>query len=98
MRTRKGHEKSLVYCPTITTETLLHFNRQGDSYRLRAFTGEMAGRVWMQPDAPTSSDFLRLYTPVHKIDVLGDRISVKKADRWREIITHHNRRLGIPAQ
>lgn len=97
MPTRKGHEKLLVYCPTISTETLLHFNRQGDSYRLRAFVGELAGRApWMQPDAPTSADFLRLYRPKPTVDVTGERINLKLTDRWKAIITEHNRKLGIP--
>ncbi|MFN4002648.1 hypothetical protein [Microcella sp.] len=96
MRTRKGHEKLLVYCPTLSTETLLHFNRQGDSYRLRSFVGELAGHTpWMQPDAPTSSDFLRLYPPVHQIDVTRDRIALTLEDRWRAIIIEQNRKLGI---
>ena len=97
MPTRTGHEKLLVYCPRISTETLLHFNRQGDSYRLRSFVGELAGRTpWMQPDAPTSSDFLRLYRLEDQIDVAGERISLERVDRWEAIVTHHNRRLGIP--
>jgi len=97
MRTRKGHEKFLVFCPAISTETLLHFNRQGDSYRLRSFVGALAGRRWMQPDAPTSSDFLRLYPPVHQIDVTSERISLTLTDRWHAIITEYNRRFGIPS-
>ncbi len=94
---RTGFEKLLVFCPTISTETLLHFNRQGDSYRLRSFVGELRGRTpWMQPDAPTSLEFLRLYRPEHTVDVEGERLSLERADRWEAIVTHHNRRLGIP--
>ena len=93
---RTGHEKLLVFCPTITDDSLLHFNRQGESYRLRAYVGRLAGkREWMQPDAPTTSAFLRLYRPSRQIDVASDQLSVDKVDRWAAIITAHNRRLGI---
>ena len=69
---RTGHEKLLVFCPAITDDSLLHFNRQGDSYRLRAYVGDLAGKpAWMQPDAPTSGDFLRLYAPQYQIGRRG---------------------------
>lgn len=93
---RTGHEKLLVFCPTITDQTLLHFNRQGDSYRLRAYVGDLAGRpAWVQPDAPTSSEFLRLYAPQYQFDVAPEQLSVERAERWESIISTHNERLGI---
>lgn len=93
---RVGHEKLLVFCPAITDDSLLHFNRQGDSYRVRAYVGRLAGRrEWMQPDAPTADDFLRLYAPKHRIDVAHEQLPVDRADRWTAIIAAHNRRLGI---
>lgn len=96
MRTRKGHEKLLVFCPGISTETLLHFNRQGDSYRLRSFVGELSSRApWMQPDAPTSADFLRRYPPERVVDVRSERIRLTDLARWRSIVTEHNKRLNI---
>lgn len=93
---RTGHEKLLVFCPTITGDSLLHFNRQGDSYRLRAYVGELAGRAaWVQTDAHTTDEFLRLYAPQHQIDVAPEQLSVELADRWANIIATHNTRLGI---
>jgi hypothetical protein len=87
----------LVFCPTITADSLLHFNRQGESYRLRAFVGELAGKpAWIQADAPTTTEFLRTYQPQHRIDVAPEQISVERADRWASIIARHNARLGIP--
>lgn len=96
---RTGHEKLLVFCPAITDDSLLHFNRQGDSYRLRAFTGRLAGKpAWVQPDAPTSAEFLRRYAPQTQIDIADERISVDRTDRWAAIIAEHNHRLGLPTQ
>lgn len=95
---RAGHEKLLVYCPTITADSLLHFNRQGDSYRLRAYIGRLAGaRAWKQPDAATSVEFLRRYHPEPTVNVAGERVNLKNASRWRDIIASHNARLGIGA-
>ena len=95
-RSRTGFEKLLVYCPQITTETLLHFNRQGDSYRLRSFVGELSNRApWMQPDAPTSADFLRRYLPERVVDVGSEGVRLTETARWSSIVTEHNRRLGI---
>ena len=93
---RVGHEKLLIFCPAITDDSLLHFNRQGDSYRLRAYVGRLAGRPeWVQPDAPTSINFLQMYALQFQIDIASERISVGRTDRWATIITAHNRRLGI---
>jgi hypothetical protein len=93
---RVGHEKWLVFCPAITDDSLLHFNRQGDSYRLRAYVGRLAGRrEWVQPDAPTSADFLRTYAPEPLVDAATEQVSVDRADRWAAIISAHNERLGI---
>jgi hypothetical protein len=95
---RIGHEKLLVFCPAITDDSLLHFNRQGESYRLRAYVGRLAGRrEWMQPDALTATEFLRVYPPEHQIEVASERLAVERSDRWASIITAHNRRLGIGA-
>jgi hypothetical protein len=96
---RVGHEKLLVFCPTITEDSLLHFNRQGDSYRLRAYVGELAGRpAWVQPDARTTPEFLRRYAPQFQVDVAPEQLSVDRADRWANIIATHNTRLGIGIQ
>jgi hypothetical protein len=93
---RTGREKLLIYCSTISAETLLHFNRQGESYRLRAFVGEFAGRTaWVQPDATRASNFLRIYKPEHLIDVEMEGVAVDRTERWEEIVVSHNRRLGI---
>ena len=93
---RIGHEKSLIYCPRITDDSLLHFNRQDESYRLRAFVGRLSGRApWRQPDALTASKFLDAYRPEVVDDVAGERVSLEHADRWAAIITAHNRRRGI---
>ena len=93
---RVGHEKLLIFCPTITDDSLLHFNRQGDSYRLRAYVGRLAGRrEWTQPDAPTSAEFLRSYPPKFQINVAAEQLSVGQADRWAGVIATQNARLGI---
>lgn len=89
-------QKLLIYCPQITDDSLLHFNQDGESYRLRAFAGRLAGsNPWVQPDAKTSSDFLRTYRMTHTIDVHEERISVQQSDRWAVIVAAHNLALGL---
>jgi hypothetical protein len=51
--------------------------------------------AWVQPEAPTTDEFLRLYAPQHQIDVAPEQLSVERADRWANIIATHNARLGI---
>ena len=96
MSDRTGHEKLLLLCRAITDDTLLHFNRQGESYRLRAFAGLHQGRApWVQPDAPTASEFLRAYPVEHQVDVAAERVSLANTDRWKAIVVTHNRLFGI---
>ena len=84
-----------MFCPEITSDSLLYFTRQGDSYMLRAYVGRLAGRSpWKQKDAITSGDFLRIYRPETVIDVAGEHLTVDDS-RWRNIVAAHNTRLGI---
>lgn len=93
---RTVQEKLLIYCPQITDDTLLHFSQIGDSYRLRAYSGQLAGNAaWVQPDATTASSFLQAYCPVQTIDVRVEGINVEKTEAWAAVVTAHNRRLGI---
>lgn len=96
---RTGHEKWLIYCPELADDTLLHFNRQGDSYALRAFVGRLARPTtarWTQPDAATSDEFLRIYEPRLVDEVSGLGVALSRDERWVEIVTEANRRFGIP--
>jgi hypothetical protein len=69
---------------------------QGDSYRLRAYVGELAGRpARVQPDAPTTDEFLRLYSPQFQVGVAPEQLSVDHADRWATIIATHDERLCL---
>ncbi len=91
-----GQEKLLVFCPQITDDTLLHFSRRGEHYKLRAFAGRFADRQpWRQPDAPTASEFLRIYDPKKQIDVIDERINLLLKDRWAAIVAQHNFAEGI---
>jgi hypothetical protein len=91
----KPRQKLLIFCPEITDDTLLHFNREGESYRLRAFAGRLAGySPWVQPDAGTSTEFLQQYPINHAIDVGEERTSLKQDDRWAVIVGAHNLALG----
>jgi hypothetical protein len=93
---RTGREKLLIYCPEITEDTLLHFSQVGDSYRLRAFAGKLAGRQpWMEPGITSASEFLRRYAPATVIDVRLEGFPVDQPGRWVPIVNAHNRRLGI---
>jgi hypothetical protein len=51
----------------------------------------------VQPDAPASAAFMRIYAPEYQIDIAFEQLSVERLDRWAAIITAHNRRLGISA-
>ena len=94
-----GEEKLLVFCPRITDDSLLHFSRRGDSYRLRAYVGRLAGRrEWFQPDAPKSGDFWRTYAPEARVDVAPEGLSVDQHARWAALIATYNQRFGIGAQ
>lgn len=89
-------QKLLIFCPQITDDSLLHFNREGESYRLRAFAGRLAGRSpWVQPEAKTSSEFLQKFRATHSLDVSDQVISVEQSDRWALIVGAHNLALGI---
>lgn len=93
-----GKEKLLIYCPQITPDTFLHFSQRGDSYRLRAFTGTLAGKQpWMQPETISASEFLKLYAPEKTISVLDEATTLDKVERWRQIVDDYNRRHGIGA-
>jgi hypothetical protein len=89
--------KLLVYCPSITPDTLLHFSRKGDSYRLRAFSGSLAGRApWIEPEAPTASAFLELYAPELSIDVSKVVLPLTEFKLWERKVLQYNLESGIP--
>ena len=89
-------EQSLVYCPQITDDSFLHFSREGDKYKLRAFVGRLSGRAaWKEPSAPTAADFLRVFRPEKSIPLDKSGVSLDKTDRWAEIVISHNRADGI---
>jgi hypothetical protein len=93
---RSGQRKLLIYCPQITNDTLLHFSQVGDSYRLRAFTGRLAGRrSWIQPDAPTADAFWRIYAPQERKDVIARRVNLERIESWRQFVAECNREMGI---
>jgi hypothetical protein len=97
-RTGGSREQYLVYCPEITDDSFLHFSREGDNYKLRAFVGRLAGRApWKEPGAPTAGDFLRVFPSERSITVDNSGVSLEKKDKWAEIIAAHNRAAGIGA-
>jgi len=83
-----------VYCPEIAVDTYLHLSIKGDSYRLRAFNGALAGRAaWTQPDASTTVEFWRQYKPERQIDVMDERVNlIKNPEHWARIIERYNKR------
>lgn len=92
----RGQDKMLIYCPKVADDTLLHFSQRGNSYTLRAFTGRFTGRSpWVEPDAPTASEFMRIYQPLRKFDVLDERTNLDKKDLWRDIVNRYARRHGV---
>ncbi|KQP01403.1 hypothetical protein [Leifsonia sp. Leaf264] len=105
---RTGHEKWLIYCPQITPNTLLHLSIQGTSYALRDFTGHLIGTEYRsgagQPfqvhdeagrTLATTAEFERAFDFEWKVDVYDEGVALTKVDRWRDIITRRNLRLGI---
>lgn len=93
---RRGWERWLIDCPQISPR-LLHFNRQGDSYRLRDYTRDAHGLVVCRtflaahPDtgAPIdkSGEFLTQYKPALVHDVYDDGHAVTKVDYWFDRVT-----------
>jgi len=97
-RDLRGQEKLLVYCPQIADDTFLHFSQRGESYKLRAFNGRLAGKPpWAQKDAPTATDFMHQYRPEITVDVRRERINLKNTERWTDIVADYNRRHGVGA-
>ncbi|MBX9718042.1 MAG: hypothetical protein K2X36_04280 [Microbacteriaceae bacterium] len=93
---RSGVEKLLIYCPELARDSFLHFSRVGDSYRLRAFSGTLAGRSpWRVPDARSAQQFLALHMPEMVVDVREGAPSLDEADTWKGIVDEHNRQHGI---
>lgn len=105
---RSGHEKWLIYCPQITTDTLLHLSIQGTSYALRDYTGRLTSSPYLsgagQPfkardnsgqQLASTAEFKRNFELEWKVDVYDQGVALTKVDRWRDIITRHNIRLGI---
>lgn len=107
-RDRTGHEKLLILCPQISPDTLLHLSIQGTSYYLRDFTGNLTASQYRSgagepfkahdhagEDITTTAEFRRHFAYEWKVDVYDQGVPVTKVDRWRDIITRHNLRLGI---
>lgn len=108
---RTGHEKLLILCPGIAPDTLLHYSRQGDSYRLRAFNGRLADPALpgsagygvpfhaLHPETgqkvTDSDEFERTFRFTSDRDVRDEGISLDQKDRWRDLIARRNARLGI---
>ena len=87
---RTGHEKHLIYCPVLSASSLLHYNKQGDSYRVRAFLNDPPREVNLTPrDANTSDSFERLYKPQFVVDV-SDGGALTETSRWVKVIAEAN--------
>lgn len=92
----RGQDKMLIYCPEVADDTLLHFSQKGNGYKLRAFTGRFSGRSpWVEPNAPTASEFMRIYQPLRKFDVLHERTNLEQKDVWRDIVNRYARHHGV---
>ncbi|MGK2965497.1 MAG: hypothetical protein ACSLFM_07810 [Tepidiformaceae bacterium] len=99
---RRGYERWLISCPQIAPDTLLHFNRQGDSYRLREFSlasdGESTCRTFLASHpstgviVDTADGFLRLFAPELVADVYDDRTPVANAGYWARMIAEQSAR------
>lgn len=92
---QQGEEKWLIYCRSLADDTLLHFVRRAETYKLRAYTGRRAGETWTQEDATTASEFMRKYQPEFKIDAKPYEFSVERTERWAAIITERCREFGV---
>lgn len=93
----RSRTQALIYCPAITDDSVLHFSRLGESYRLRAFTGRLAGRgAWIQPGAPTATEFLTSYSPRIARTLGRGYPRVEDVAAWSMIIAEQNRLAGIP--
>jgi len=101
-RNRRGYERWLISCPQIAPDTLLHFNRQGDSYRLREFSlasdGASTCRTFLASHpstgviVDTADGFLRLFAPELVADVYDDKTPVANAGYWARMIAEQSAR------
>lgn len=99
-RDRRGFEKWLISCPQIDPDTLLHFNRQGDSYRLRQFMLQSDGvstcRTFLASHPSTgepvrvAAEFVRLFAPEFVVDVFDEKTPVVDAKYWTRLIGERN--------
>ncbi len=106
-RERRGHEKWLISCPSIA-DTLLHFDRQGQSYRLREFStnadGDSSCRTFIasHPDTgamlTTTEEFLEVLAPEYVLDVYADKTPVSDFRYWASVIADQvaQRHPGLP--
>ncbi len=101
---RSGFEKWLISCPQIAADGLLHFNRQGDSYRLREFTstadGASACRTFLASHPTTGAivdradEFLRVFTPELVDNVYDDKTSLTDIEHWASRIAEVSARYS----
>lgn len=80
-------EKWLIYCPAITSDTLLYMVTALESYSLRSYAGRLGviTKGMHAEGAHTTSEFMRLYVPKKWKNTEALEIAVTKADKWAEI-------------
>src|SRR6478609_9602822 len=91
---RTGHKKWLIYCPQISTESLLHLSIQGTSYALRDYTGRLtsgeyvsgSGQPFKARDGAgqlltSTAEFEKTFDFEWKVDVYDQGVALTKSDR-----------------
>lgn len=104
---RTGHEKLLILCPSISSDTLLHLSVQGTSYHLRDFSGRLTGtqfpsgegKPFKVTDAEgrliTNTCEFRKQFPYEVKKDASDEPALHQTEHWRSFISRQNIRFGI---
>lgn len=94
-RDRTGYEQWLISCADIAGGRLLHFNRQGQRYKLRDFTHVDAGgkvRPFHAPDPSSkrlitgTDEFIAAYAPAMVKNVRDEQLPMAQVARWQDVI------------
>lgn len=81
---KKHQEKWLIYCPAIASDTLLYMITAFESYSLRSYGGYLGVNTkgMHAEDAHTTSDFMRMYSPIKWREASHMEVAVTESVKW----------------
>jgi len=80
--------KWLIYCPAITSDTLLYMITALESYSLRSYGGRLGviTKGMHAEGATTTSEFMAKYGPDKVCEMSHAELAVTKAEQWAKLI------------